>query len=82
VTKSLCNNRHFKPGDHTANVWSGDIVTDCEFIRPLDDGAMLFYDHTFRCFRRVFWTVLPDVGVYDGSFILNGWKCSDKPFRS
>lgn len=78
IGNTLTRGRCFKPGDHTDRVWSGDIVTDCEFICSLDGGAMLFYDHTFRCFRRAFWEVLPD----DETFVLNGWKCSDKPFRS
>lgn len=61
-------------GDMTRDVWSGDIVTDCEFIARVDTNAMLahtflFFDHTFNCFRRAFWEKV------DGQFVLNGWKC-------
>ena len=70
------NIRKFKLGDVTDKVWVGDIVTKCEFLSFLDDGRMLFYDITFKCFRLVFWEQL------DGSeFILNGWQCANKPSK-
>lgn len=61
----------FKIGQKTNNVWSGDLVRECEFIAYLDRGAgMLFYDIDSRCFRYVFWQYM------NGKFILNGWKCA------
>lgn len=69
--------RHFKPGDVTKDVWCGDLVTECEFIRYLAQGSMLFYDRTFKCFRRAFW----DTSLPDGEPILNGWDCDTSSSR-
>ena len=66
--------KRFKLGDKTKNIWSGDLVSECEFICYLEDGhKMLFYDVTYKCFRRVF-SELSDSGEY----IMNGWNCSDR----
>jgi len=73
--------RTFKPGDMTNEVWSGDVVTDCEYIRSLGRGAHLFYDHTILCFRRVFWDVYATKAGHP-SFVLNGWENSNTPFKS
>lgn len=66
----------FKPGQHTSNVWCGDIVSDCEFIRPLTGGGLLFWDHTFKTFRRV------HMEEISGSTVLNGWTCQATPFST
>lgn len=66
----------FKPGQKTNKVWCGDIVTKCTFIRPLTNGGLLFWDETFKCFRRAYWEEL------DGDMILNGWTCASTPFTS
>lgn len=65
---------HFKPGDITEDVWSGDIVTKCEFIRYLDHGMMLFYNGTTKCFVRAFWEAVDD--DEEVITLLNGWDCS------
>lgn len=66
----------FKPGQHIDTVWCGDIVTDCEFIRPLTGGGLLFWDHTLKCFRRAHWEQL------GGDMVLNGWTCASTPYSS
>ncbi len=65
----------FKKGDITDKVWAGDFVAKCEFIDYLPLGLMLFYDKTFKCFRRVYWE------YYDKKFILNGWDCASSPSK-
>ena len=65
----------FKPGDITKDIWSGDIVTECEFIQYLDHGTMLFHNKTARCFVRAFWEVMDD-GMGKPITVLNGWDCS------
>ncbi len=66
----------FKPGQKTDKVWCGDIVTRCEFIRPLTGGGLLFWDETFSVFRRAHWEQL------GGDMILNGWACASTPFTT
>ena len=65
----------FKLGDKTRDIWSGDIVSDCEYLADLGEGRMLFYDTTCKCFRRVF------IDATDGILGLNGWKCTNKPSK-
>ena len=61
----------FTIGQKTKDVWSGDLVRECEFITYLDKGrGMLFYDLSSRCFRYVFWQ------YHMGKFIMNGWRCA------
>lgn len=62
--------KRFKFGDKTKEVYCGDIVAECEFI-TYHHGALIFYDTTFKCFRRVFW--LMDV---DRNYYMNGWTCA------
>lgn len=62
-----------KIGDKTKEIWSGDIVTECEFLGHIDGGRMLFYDTTLKCFRSVFFE------IDEGSMVLNGWKAASKP---
>lgn len=62
-----------KIGDKTKEIWSGDIVTECEFLGHIDGGKMLFYDVDFKCFRAVYFE------IYEGNTILNGWTCAKKP---
>ena len=64
---------NFTIGEKTKDVWAGDIVTTCEYLGNLGQGRMLFYDTTFKCFRRVF------VEVVNGDPYLNGWDCANKP---
>jgi len=65
----------FKLGDKTRDVWAGDLVSTCEYLGDLGQGRMLFYDVTFKCFRRVF------IFVQDGIPHMNGWDCSDQPSK-
>lgn len=58
----------FQPGDITDKVWSGDLVTKCEFITDLTEGRMLFFDRDKKCFRLCYWE------FRGNSFSLNGWK--------
>lgn len=60
----------FTLGDMTDKVWSGDIVTKCEYLGE-SDGRLLFRDHTFGCYRRAYWQRL------NGSWVLNGWTCAE-----
>ena len=63
----------FKLGDKTKDIWSGDLVSECEFIADLGEGRMLFYDIKDQSFRRVFIE-------FDGKRpYMNGWKCAKKP---
>lgn len=64
----------FKPGQKTDKVWCGDIVAKCKFVRPLTGGGLLFWDETFKVFRRAYWEQIA------GEMILNGWTCSATPF--
>ena len=70
------NSFKFKVGETTKNIWSGDIVTECEFVADLGRGQMLFYDKTFKCFRKTFVEVDDDGKPY-----LNGWDCADRPSK-
>lgn len=65
----------FKKGQITDKVWSGDIVTSCEYLDDLGQGRMLFFDKTFKCFRCVYW----EYDVNDNKFYLNGWVCAGSP---
>lgn len=65
----------FKVGEVTEDIWSGDIVSKCEFLADLGEGHMLFYDTTFKCFRKTF------IAVDDGEPYLNGWNCDSKPSK-
>ena len=71
----------FKPGDVTEDVWSGDIVNECEFIRYLDHGMMLFYSRTTKCFVRAFWETWDDEDGEKPEVILNGWECAESPSK-
>lgn len=64
----------FEVGDKTRNIWSGDLVSECVFLANIGQGRMLFYDETFKCFRRVFIEVDDDGRPY-----MNGWNCASKP---
>ena len=66
----------FKVGEVTEDVWSGDFVAKCEFLANLGQGQMLFYDTTFKCFRKVFIEVDDDGKPY-----MNGWNCASKPSK-
>lgn len=75
--------RIFKPGKITKDVWIGDIVSECEYIRPLGRGVHLFYDRTFECFRRAFWDVVWNIGSHPKpTLILNGCETRATPFTS
>ena len=67
-------NFKFKLGEKTKDIWSGDIVSECEFLADLGEGRMLFYDTDDKSFRRVF-VEMDD----DGRPYMNGWKCAKKP---
>ena len=71
---SISSISNFRLGDKTTEIWCGDIVSHCEFICNLGEGRMLFYDITFKCFRRVF----PEFRE-NNEIILNGWNCSHRP---
>lgn len=64
----------FKIGEKTHSIWSGDIVSECEFIADIGYGNMLFWDCRAKCFRRVY------VGIdQDGKPYLNGWSSGKNP---
>lgn len=65
----------FEVGDKTKDIWSGDLVSECVFLANIGQGRMLFYDETFKCFRRVF------IEMCDGEPCLNGWDCASKPSK-
>jgi hypothetical protein len=65
----------FEIGEKTQSVWCGDIVTTCEYLGDLGQGRMLFWDVTFRCFRRVF------IEMDGKTPILNGWDCASRPSK-
>lgn len=67
----------FEVGEKTRDVWSGDLVSDCVFLATIGQGRMLFYDETFKCFRRVFIEVDPG----SGEPYMNGWDCASKPSK-
>ena len=60
----------YKFGERTKDIWSGDIVTICEFIMTLPNQRLLFYDIDCKIFRSCFWQVI------QGGFVLNGWDCT------
>jgi len=62
-----------KLGDKTKQVYSGEILTECEYICDLGRGRMLFYDTFFKCFRSVF------LRYYEGKIIMDGWECAPTP---
>ena len=65
--------KHYKPGDTEDNVWSGDLVSHCEFIQYLPFGIMVFREiKPFPCMRAVYYDV-----DGDGEVCLNGWNCYD-----
>lgn len=64
---------HFLFGEQTKDIWAGELITTCEFIRDLKDGKMLFYDVDFMCFREVF------VEMSNDGLRLNGWKAVRSP---
>lgn len=57
--------KKFKIGDITEEIWCGDIVTKCEFIKKLGLGLMLFKECDSGTYRLVY-------RERDGS--LNGWN--------
>lgn len=65
----------FEIGEKTQDVWAGDLVIDCEYLGDLGQGRMLFYDTTFKCFRRVF------IDVLDGEPYMNGWDSASRPSK-
>lgn len=67
----------FEVGEITEDVWSGDIVSKCEFLANLGQGQMLFYDTTAKCFRKVFIAVDED----SGEPYMDGWNCASKPSK-
>jgi hypothetical protein len=67
----------FKSGEKTKKIWCGDLVCNCEFIKDLEEGRMLFYDIDNDCFRLVY----PEWDNREKTYLLNGWKCSKKPFN-
>jgi hypothetical protein len=68
-------NFKFKIGDKTTDIWAGGLVSTCEYLGELGQGRMLFYDVTFKCFRRVF------IEVNDGEPMLNGWDAASRPSK-
>ncbi len=62
--------KRFKLGDVTDKVWAGDLIIYCEFISYLNDGSMIFYDTTSKCFRRAY------LARNGAELILDGWQCS------
>lgn len=63
--------KEYKLGDITREVWSGDIVSDCEFLMKLKNGRLLFYDHLAKVFRSAYYE------VFENELILNGWDCCE-----
>jgi hypothetical protein len=64
----------FKLGQKTKDVWSGDLVSECVFLTDIGNKDMLFWDITFRCFRRV--------RIYkssSGKKYMSGWDCASEP---
>ena len=60
--------KHYKPGDIENNVWSGDIVSKCEFIMYLPFGIMVFREISpSPCLRAVYYA------IDHGEVFLNGW---------
>lgn len=55
--------KHYKSGDIEDNIWVGDLVTTCEFVKYLPFGIMVFRDLSFGGLRTVYYEK-------DG---LNGW---------
>lgn len=68
---------HFEVGEITEDVWAGDFVSKCEFLADLGQGQMLFYDTTFKCFRKVFIAVDDE----DNEPYMNGWACAGRPSK-
>ena len=64
--------KEYKIGEITKDVWCGDFVVECEFIKKLPKGQLLFYNPKSKVFHAAFWEVL------DGEFILNGWNVAGK----
>ena len=67
--------KNFKFGEKTTNIYSGDIVSTCEFVADLGKGRLLFWDVTFKCFRRT------KVRRGDGELYLDGWDCESRPSK-
>jgi len=67
--------KEFKKGQVTKEVWSGELISECEYLDDLGQGRMLFYDRTSKCFRCVYWEYVE----LAGKFGLNGWTCAKSP---
>lgn len=57
-------------GEKRTDIWSGDLISENEFVCNISQGRILFWDTTCEVFRVCFWE-----RDSDGKMILNGWNC-------
>ena len=69
------NKFKFELGEKPKDIWSGDLVSECEFLADIGEGRMLFYDTTFKCFRKVF------IAFDAKRPYMNGWNCAARPSK-